>query len=73
MNQIAVTHFLYQVFINRRCMSAGTLFKTKAAGGNEIKPEEVAHELLELAVGKLGFVAQIQDTVGSSNGGNVLV
>lgn len=59
-NEIAVTHFLDQIFVDRLGMGAGTLFKTKAAGGNEIESEEVAHELLELAVGKLGLVAQIE-------------
>jgi len=59
MNQIAVAHFLDQILVDRLGMGAGALLESKAAGGNKIQPEEVAHELLELAVGELGLVAEI--------------
>jgi hypothetical protein len=32
-------------------LAKGTFLKTQAAGRNEIQPEEVTHEFLELAVG----------------------
>jgi hypothetical protein len=59
-DDVAVAHFPDQVLIERFAVLAGAFFKSEGAGGNEIQSEERAHHLLDLAVGQLDLVAQIE-------------
>jgi len=59
-HDVAVAHLLYQISVEWFAVVAGSFFKPQRTGRNVVESEKRAHHLLDLAIGKLDFVAQIE-------------